>query len=151
MEEEIGKLEEDINSDLLNIEVEKIRKFAQVKERLVEMRKEKIDGVMLRSRCRYQDLGEKPAKYLFDLENRNFTNKVITKLVEDDGSEFVNTQDVLNCQKRFYENLYDKSNVLVDNPIENVIGENINKLSDIDAQKLEGDITFTKLSTALKI
>ena len=56
------------------------------------MRKEKIDGVMLRSRCRYQNLGEKPSKYFFDLENRNFTNKVITKLVEDDGSEFLNTQ-----------------------------------------------------------
>ena len=62
MEEEISKLEEDINSDLLNIELEKIQKLAQVKERLVEMRKEKLDGVMLRSRCRYQDLGEKPSK-----------------------------------------------------------------------------------------
>ena len=104
---------------------------------------------MLRSRCRYQDLGEKPSKYFYELENRNFTNKVITKLVEDDGSEFLNTQDVLNCQKRFYEKLYDKSSVLDDSPIENVIGENINKLSD--AQKLEGNITFNELSTALKI
>ena len=109
------------------------------------------DILMLRSRCRYQDLGGKPSKYFFDLGNRNFTNKVLTKLVEDDGSEFLNTQDVLNCQKRFYDNLYDKSNVLDDYPIGNVIGENINKLSDIDAQKLEGNMTFTELSTALKI
>ena len=58
MEEEISKLEEDINSDLLNIELEKIQKLTKVKERLVDMRKEKIDGVTLRSRCRYQDLGE---------------------------------------------------------------------------------------------
>ena len=35
VEEEISKLEEDINSDLLNIELEKIQKLAQVKERQV--------------------------------------------------------------------------------------------------------------------
>ena len=150
LEEEINSLEEEINSDFLNTDYEKIQKLVEIKEKLVELRKEKVDGVMLRSRCRYQDLGEKPSKYFFNLESRNFTNKVITKLVDEDGSEFINTQDVLNCQKRFYENLYDSNNNISDNPIESEIGENLNKLSDFESEKLEGNITFSELSSALK-
>ena len=93
---------------------------------------------------------KKPSKYFFNLESRNFTNKVITKLVDEDGSEFINTQDVLNCQKRFYENLYDSNNNISDNPIESEIGENLNKLSGFESEKLEGNITFSELSSAFK-
>ena len=36
---------------------------------------------MLRSKCRYMDLGEKPTNYFFYLENRTYTRKVINKLI----------------------------------------------------------------------
>ena len=39
--------------------------LSQKKAALIELRKSKIEGVMLRSKCRYQDLGEKPTKYFF--------------------------------------------------------------------------------------
>ena len=54
------------------------------KEQLYEIRKHILEGVMLRSRCRYEDLGEKPTSYFLNLEKRNFTNKVITKIIDDD-------------------------------------------------------------------
>lgn len=105
---------------------------------------------MLRSKCRYEDLGEKPTNYFFNLENRNYTSKVINKLVEEDGSEYYNTKDILNCQKQFYKKLYDE-NVNVNNEeIETVIGENKNKLSDFEAKQLEGEITYTELALVLK-
>ena len=69
----------------------------------MEIRKDKIGGAILRSRCRCQDLGEKPSKYFFSFENRNFTNKVMTKLIDENGSEYYDTKHVLNCQRRFYE------------------------------------------------
>ena len=47
---------------------------------------------MLRSRCRDEEMGEKPSTF-FILEKRNFTNKAITKLI-DDGSGFTNTSDI---------------------------------------------------------
>ena len=64
IEEEIKELEDKINSysaDSDEIFLDLVHK----KEQLVEIRKDKIEGVMLRSRCRYQDLGEKPSKYFF--------------------------------------------------------------------------------------
>ena len=44
---------------------------------------------MLRSRSRYEDLGEKPSNYFFNLENRNYNNKVMNKLVNERGENFL--------------------------------------------------------------
>ena len=104
---------------------------------------------MLRSKCRYQDIGGKPTNYFFNLENRNFTSKVINKLVED-GVEYTNTEDILKCQKRFYCNLYKENEPLNDEEIENIVGENKAKLSDHDSEQLEGEITYSELSETLK-
>ena len=65
LEQEISELEDEINNDFSNVEENKILSLAQKKETLVEIRKGKIEGVMLRSRSRYQDLEEKPSKYFF--------------------------------------------------------------------------------------
>ena len=54
---------------------------------------------MLRSRCRYEQLGEKPSGYSLNLEKRNFMDKVITKLVDTNGEEYNNSADILNLQK----------------------------------------------------
>ena len=35
------------------------------KTRLQETRQKKLEGVILRSKCRYEDMGEKPTKYFF--------------------------------------------------------------------------------------
>ena len=43
---------------------------------------------MLRSRSWYEDLGEKPSNYFFNLENMNYNNKVMNKLVKEIGEEF---------------------------------------------------------------
>ena len=101
---------------------------------------------MLRSRCRYQDLGEKPFRYFLSLENRNFINKAMTKLIDEDGSEYCGSKYILKCQQ-FFMKCYDK---IDEDTIESIIGENNMKLSDVEAEKLEGEITLKELSEALK-
>ena len=61
---------------------------------------------MLRSRCRYEDMGEKPSKYFLNLESSNFTSKVISKLVNENGEEYTEMQYILNYQKLYYKNLF---------------------------------------------
>ena len=63
LENDISKLETEINENFVNIDVDKLEILSQKKAALIEFRKSKIEGVMLRSKCRYQDLGEKPTKY----------------------------------------------------------------------------------------
>ena len=69
---------------------------------------------MLCSRSRYEDLGEKPTNSFFKLENRNYTSKFLSRLVDDEGTEYNNTKEILNCQKNFYTNLYSTHNVVDD-------------------------------------
>ena len=83
------------------------------------------------------DLCEKPTNNFFNLENRNYTSKVINKLIYDD-IEYTKTIEVLNCQKQFYEKLNDNVNeVDEDTPIEYFIGENDTKPSEAEAQKMK--------------
>ena len=73
---------------------ENLNNLENKKSSLNEIQKEKIEGVMLQSRSRYEDLGEKPTRYFFNLEKRNYTSKVIHKLIDEDGDEFTETPTV---------------------------------------------------------
>ena len=57
---------------------------------------------MLRSISIHEDLVEKPTNYFFKLENRNYISKVISRLVNDEGTDCNNTKGILNCQKTFF-------------------------------------------------
>ena len=74
----------------------------------------------------------------------------MTKLIDEDGSEYYDTKDVLNCQRRLYEKLYSDPNNIDDNSIESITGENTMKLSNDESELLEGEITQRELSEALK-
>ena len=146
LENENNILEGEVNQEIRNIEEEKIHNLLENIEQLKDIKKNKIDGVMLRSKCRYQDLGVKPTNYL---QNRNYTSKIINKLVED-GNEYTNTKDILNCQKEFNSNLYKENEYVNDEDIEQNMGENTIKLTDDEADELEGEITYRELGEALK-
>ena len=67
----------------------------QKKGELIELRNERTEGVMLRSQSQFEDLGEKPSKYFFNLETRNYNSKVINKLINEKGEEFYETKKIL--------------------------------------------------------
>ena len=123
----------------------------QKKTRLTDIQNEKIEGIMLRSRTRYEDLGEKPSSYFFNLESRNFINKVINKLIDETWTELTETKEILNCQMHFYKNLYNDGDLTDDTPIQSTLGDNPKQLNEQEAKKLEGEITFAELGNALKI
>lgn len=150
LEEEIKNLEEGMNSNILNMGINDFNCLVEKKNRLLEIRQKKMEGVILRSKCRYEDLGEKPTQYFLSLESRNFTSKVISKLTNEHGEEFRDTPDILNYQKSYYKNLYSENINIDDQPISELIGENLKKLSDNESMKLEGEITYSELLFALK-
>ena len=65
LEKEIEQLEQEINNNLLCTDYNNMQILEQKKNSLINIRRNKIEGAMLRSKCRYQDLGEKPSKYFF--------------------------------------------------------------------------------------
>ena len=89
---------------------------------------------MLRSRCRYEDLGGKPTKYFINLENRNYQDKVIQQLIDENGKEVNETKDILEVQKNYYKNLYTEVLQIDDTPIKEILGDNENQLNDNEAK-----------------
>lgn len=139
-----------MNDNLINLTEEEINNWYNMENSLSEIRQSKIEGVMLRSRCRYENLGEKPKHYFLNLECRNFTNKVMTKLIDENGKECMDTEEIFEEQRKYYKNLYKDETEVEDTPIEEIIGINQNILTDAYALKLEGEITLTELAFALK-
>ena len=46
----------------------------------------------------------------FNLERRNFINKVITKIIEDNGHKCTKTNEILETKKNYYKDLRTEKN-----------------------------------------
>ena len=87
LENEIQLLEQSVMNNLNEASADDIKTLDDKRNLLVELRKVKIEGTILRSRCRYEDLGEKPSSYFLKLENRKYTDKVMSKLIDENNEE----------------------------------------------------------------
>ena len=81
---ETNKLEDNLNTEINklgnstnNIDFD----LLDEKKELENIRKKKMEGILIRSRTKWIDEGEKSNKYFCNLENRNFISKSITKIV----------------------------------------------------------------------
>ena len=143
---EIATLEKstDQNFDLLETK----------KEELENVRREKIKGIIVRSRVRWAEEGEKPTKYFCSLESRNYINKTISRVEKDNGQIITKQENILLEVKQFYENLYKSHDFNGNQDIEilsilDTIEQNP-KLSSENKNKLEGELTEREILTALK-
>ena len=50
--------------------------------------------------------GERSTKYFFSLEKARYNSKTCYKIINENGQEFSNSQDILNEQRKFYTKLY---------------------------------------------
>ena len=109
------KLEEELNSkyqDALNRfqqnpsndtkqEVEKL------KSELEALYDRKVEGIIVRSRARWHEHGEKNSKYFLNLEKRNHIKKHIRKLYIS-GKISTDPFQIMDAQKSFYNKLYQR-------------------------------------------
>ena len=75
---------------------------------LEEKTLERIRGVMFRSKAKWFEEGEKNTKYFFSLEKSRYNAKTCYKLITEDGQEVTEQKQILNLQKMFYTELYQK-------------------------------------------
>ncbi|KAK3091716.1 hypothetical protein FSP39_022111 [Pinctada imbricata] len=119
---------------------------------LENIRKEELKGMIVRSRCRWIEDGEKPSKYFCALEKRNYVNKNIVKL-ETNRRVITDQKEILNEIKTFYENLYaSQDEMLTDVNLESLLNnEEIPKLSEDDKLNLEKPISIEEVGEAVKL
>ena len=84
----------------------RLRKTRTEKNELLEIRKKKLKGKFIRSRAKWIEEGEKPTKYFCNMESRNFTNQLISRIELDNGKVITDQTQILDETKLFYQNLY---------------------------------------------
>ena len=70
------------------------------------LRKEKLKGIMIRSRAQWLSEGEKPSKYFCSLEKHYYTEKNDKKIVTEDGKILNDQTKIMNELKGFYKTLF---------------------------------------------
>ena len=73
----------------------------RVESELIKLREDKIRGINIRTKAKWNVEGERSSKYFWNLEKRHFTEKAIPKLILDNGIEITNQDDILTQQKYF--------------------------------------------------
>ena len=86
------------------------KEYEHLKTELRHIYEKRAEGAIFRSKVRWIQEGEKPTKYFFNMERKNFNRKIISELIVADGGLTVNENQIMDEIKLFYENLYNSSN-----------------------------------------
>ena len=125
-------------------------KYNQLKQELNLIYENKGKGSIVRSKARWIEQGEKPTKYFFNLEKRNYNHKIVKVLRRPDGSSVTAERQILEELEIIYKNLYTSTpiskNVLLDF-LENL---EIPRLQDSMRSELEGEITLKECKNILR-
>ena len=145
--------EENILKEIADIETMGEINHEILKEKQNELqiiRNKKIEGLMIRSRAKWIEHGEKTSSYFCHLENRNYISKYMPYLWKNDNTKTVNDEETLNETRTFFERLYsNKPNK--DCMLENIPHHrDIPKLSETEKLSLEGPLTLNETLNALK-
>ena len=94
--------------------------------------------------------GEKPTKYFFNLEKRNYNRKVIRSLKKPDGESITDELEILKEIELYYRNLYSSAVDRRNDLFEEFVGDlAIPKLEDTVRDELEGEITLKECQDIL--
>ena len=123
----------------------------QKQNQLTDIRKTKMNGVLVRSKTRWMEEGEKPSRYFLNMEKRNFVNKTISNIVkEEDNSMLTDSESILSETRAFYKKLYCKREIDETVDVKSIFdNSNIQTLSNEQRDKMEGPISHEELKSAL--
>lgn len=109
-----------------------------------------MQGLLIRSRANLIENSEKPSKFFCSLESHNYSSKIIHKLENDSGDIISNQNQILEEVKNYYKALYTSRDDNLDKIDLDTYTENIPKLTDQKAAKLDGLISLSDASETLQ-
>ena len=97
-------IERDLLKDIDTLECNVSRLLENKKQDLENIRKEKINVKIIRSRVQWIEEGKQPTKYFCGLESNKLTSKIIPKIDRDDGKTITKQYDILKETRYFMKN-----------------------------------------------
>ena len=130
------------SNNLLNID-NTLNEYEALKTELHSIYDRKGKAAMFQSKCRWIEKEEKPTKYFFNLEKRNYNRKTINELRKQNGVEIREEKEILKVIQEFYEDLY-SSEISTSQEQFDLFTRNLifPRLSDEDREKIEGPLTL---------
>ena len=109
--------------------------------------KNKLNGLIIRSKAQIVEQDEKNSKYFASLEKKRAESKIVSRL-NVNGGIITEPKEVLIEQKQYYENLYKEKEQT--NPSFNFFDEHVPKLNANEKVKCDGLISEDECEKALK-
>ena len=91
-------------SNVTKLEIDKL------KSEIESLYDEKVEGIIVQSRARWHEHGEKNSKYFLNVEKRNHIKKHICKLYIS-GTISTDPFQIMNAQKSFYSKPYERQQI----------------------------------------
>ena len=102
------------------------------------------------SKCRWVEEGERPTKYFFNLEKKNYNKKTITELHGEDGTTIKNERQILDSIKEYYSQLHKTVHNLEQKDFDSFTEPlTIPKLTSEDREKMEGPLSLEECRKVL--
>ena len=138
------------NSDnLQNIERE-LKLFDNLKKQLEVIYEHKGRAAMFRSKCWWIEQGERPTKYFFNLEKKNYNKKVIAEIETENGEYITDKNQILSEIETYYHNLYSCQSTATLSEFHQLTQNiGIPHLTEEIRAKLEGPFTYEECKEAL--
>ena len=138
-----------LNTDLIsNPDSQHIKEaIDRIEYDICQQKQNKVNSSIFHSKVNWELNGEKPSKYFFALEKRNYLNKNMKAIRNKEGKLCTQQNEILREQTRFYQELYTR-NESVHFQFTPDPGEKF--LNELDKQELDKDITIEELYSALK-
>ena len=122
----------------------------QLKQELCLIYENRGKGSIVRSKTRWIEQGEKPTKYFFNLEKRNYSHKTIKELKHPESKSVTKEKQILEEIEIFYKELYTSTTSFENAQFISFIEKlELPRLEDSVSSKLEGDITLKECKDIL--
>ena len=146
LEDEISVLESSLKSTDPQNEHERL---IFLRQKLNKFYDNITEGIILRSRVKWYEEGEKSTKYFLNLENRNKTKSSIRKLFIN-GNNVIGEDKIWKNLKDFYTDKYSRKINVSEIECLNYLNDfKIPSLSNDEAQICEGPLTLNEILLAL--
>ena len=126
-----------------------LREYVKLKNEIENINDKRTKGLIIRSKAKWIEEGEKGTKYFFGLEKRNFQQKNVSKLKLDNGKITTCQTTILKEQRRFYQELYKAENEVICDSEWLIFENNIKKLDKENQDTCEGLLTLEECTNAM--
>lgn len=104
--EELNEVLEDLYNRMESGQVDLSMEVEPIRRELRELEESRGRRMLFRSRANWALYGEHFSKYFLNLEKKNFKEKMLSSLTDEEGNVVSDIQGILRIGRDFYENLY---------------------------------------------